>query len=164
MLSLTIKSIKANKARFFLTGVAVMLGVAFMAGTLVLTDTIKQSYDNVAGNVYKTTDAVVRSSRVVTNQDGKDVRGTVDASTLATVRNTKGVQAAEAQQVGLAVVVAHNGALLDANRNRAIPVALAWQSTPALNPMEIVSGHAPRAPGDVVIDKASQRKGQLRRR
>jgi len=161
MLSLTLKSIKANKARFFLTGVAVMLGVAFMAGTLVLTDTIKQSYDNVAGNVYKSTDAVVRSSRNVKNPDGTNVRGTVDASTLAIVRATKGVQAAEAQQLGVAVVVAHNGALLDANRNRAVPIALAWESTPALNPMEIVSGHAPRAPGDVVIDRASQRKGHF---
>ena len=40
-----------------------MLGVAFMAGTLVLTDTIKQSYDDVAGHVYEDTDAVVRSAR-----------------------------------------------------------------------------------------------------
>ena len=65
MFALTLNSILAKKVRFLLTGVAVILGVAFMAGTLVLTDTIKQSYDQVAGNVYKSTDAVVRSSRVV---------------------------------------------------------------------------------------------------
>ena len=53
MISLTIKSIRANKARFFLTGVAVMLGVAFMAGTFVLTDTIKKSYDDISANVYQ---------------------------------------------------------------------------------------------------------------
>ncbi len=64
MFALTIKSIRAKKVRFLLTSVAVILGVAFMAGTLVLTDTIKQSYDDVAGNVYKSTDAVVRSNRV----------------------------------------------------------------------------------------------------
>ena len=64
MFSLTIKSIRAKKVRFLLTGVAVILGVAFMAGTLVLTDTIKASYDAVAANVYKGTDAVVRSSSV----------------------------------------------------------------------------------------------------
>ena len=40
MFSLTINSIRAKKVRFLLTGVAVILGVAFMAGTLVLTDTI----------------------------------------------------------------------------------------------------------------------------
>ena len=61
MLSLTITSIKAKKFRFVLTSVAVMLGVAFMAGTLVLTDTIKKSYDDIAANVYRDTDAVVRS-------------------------------------------------------------------------------------------------------
>ena len=42
MFRLTLKTIRAKKSRFFLTGVAVILGVAFMAGTLVLTDTIKK--------------------------------------------------------------------------------------------------------------------------
>src|SRR5436190_24079127 len=117
MFSLTLKSVRANKARFLLTSVAVILGVAFMAGTLVLTDTIKKSYDDVAVNVYKSTDAVVRSDRHVKNTEGKEVRGTIDTSVLATVKATKGVAAAEAQQLGIAVVVAHNGTLLDANKN-----------------------------------------------
>jgi putative ABC transport system permease protein len=161
MFSLTIKSIKANKVRFLLTGVAVMLGVAFMAGTLVLTDTIKQSYDSVAGNVYKHTDAVVRSDRSVKDENGKDVRGTIAASALARVRNAPGVKAAEPQQLGVAVVVGHNGALLNSSKEQAIPIALAWQQTPGLNPMELVSGHAPRGPTEIVIDKASQAKGKF---
>ena len=160
MFSLTINSILAKKVRFLLTSVAVILGVAFMAGTLVLTDTIKTSYDQVAGNVYKSTDAVVRSNRLVKGDNGEQ-RGTVSAATLARVRAVKGVKAAEAQQFGVAVVVAHNGRLLDANPNRSIPVVVAWQQTPELNPMEIVSGHAPRAPSDVVIDRASFRKGHF---
>src|SRR6478672_9589347 len=135
MFSLTLKSVRANKARFLLTSVAVILGVAFMAGTLVLTDTIKKSYDDITLNVYKTTDAVVRSATTVkSTHGGADVRGTVDASLLAKVRATPGVKAADAQQAGVAVVVAHNGALLDANPNRAIPVALGWQDDAALNP------------------------------
>ena len=51
MFSLTINSILAKKVRFLLTGVAVILGVAFMAGTLVLTDTIKKSYSDISANV-----------------------------------------------------------------------------------------------------------------
>jgi len=160
MFSLTIKSIRAKKVRFLLTGVAVILGVAFMAGTLVLTDTIKASYDAVAANVYKDTDAVVRSSSVVEGEDGTQ-RGTIPASLLAKVRAVPGVKVAEPQQVGLAVVVAHNGTLLDANPNRSIPIATAWQDSPELNPMEIVSGHAPRGPTEIVIDKASQAKGKF---
>src|SRR4029078_11705579 len=106
MFSLTFKSIRANKARFFLTSVAVILGVAFMAGTLVLTDTIKKTYDDVATNVYKDTDAVVRcDSHLQGNNDKTDVRGTIDARLLDQVRGVNGVKAAEAQQVGVAVVV-----------------------------------------------------------
>ena len=161
MFSLTLASIRANKMRFVLTGIAVMLGVAFMAGTLVLTDTIKQSYDNIAGNVYKSTDAVVRSNRVVTAQQSMKTRGTVGLSTLAAVRSTPGVRAAEPQQSGTAVVVDHHGRLLDANPNRAVPVALAWPNTPELNPMTLVAGHAPRAADDVVIDRMSQQKGHF---
>ena len=155
MFSLTINSILAKKVRFLLTGVAVILGVAFMAGTLVLTDTIKQSYDSVAGNVYKSTDAVVRSSRVVKGMQRDSVRGTIAASMLATVRATKGVQAAEAQQVGVAVVVGHNGALLDANPNRSLPLALAWQQSPALNPMEIVPRLSPSSPFTTRLERTT---------
>src|SRR4030095_12156172 len=124
MFSLTIKSIKAKKLRFFRTSVAVILGVAFMAGTLVLTDTIKKSYDDVATNVYEHTDAVVRSDRPVQgNNDATEVRGTVDARVLDAVRATGGVAAAEGQVSGAAVVVGHDGALLDANPHRALPHA-----------------------------------------
>src|SRR3954466_6570678 len=102
MLSLTFKSIRANKARFFLTSIAVVLGVAFMAGTLVLTDTIKKSYDDISANVYRDTDALVRSSREADSSNpGVTVRGSVAASVLDTVRTVPGVQAAEAQQLGI---------------------------------------------------------------
>ena len=161
MFALVLNSIRANKTRFFLTGVAVMLGVAFMTGTLVLTDTIKQSYDDVAANVYKSADAVVRSGRHIDGGDKGDDRGTVSAATLDRIRSVPGVQQAEAQQLGIAMVVGHDGDLLDANRERAIPIAMAWQSTPALNPLELASGHAPRAPDEVVIDRASAKRGDF---
>jgi putative ABC transport system permease protein len=161
MFSLTFKSIKAKKVRFLLTAVAVVLGVAFMAGTLVLTDTIQKSYDDMAASVYKDTDAVVRSSHHLKNVDGKEERGTLPASTLATVRKVKGVAAAEPQITGVGIVVGHNGKLLDANPTRSIPIAFGWQTEPALNPMELVSGHAPRGPDEIVIDRASQKKGHF---
>jgi putative ABC transport system permease protein len=161
MFSLVLNSIRANKVRFFLTGVAVMLGVAFMTGTLVLTDTIKQSYEDVAANVYKQSDAVVRSDHHVDADQQGEQRGTVAAATLDRVRAVPGVRTAEAQQLGVAIVVGHDGDLLDARKERAIPVAMAWQSTRALNPLELVSGHPPRAPDEIVVDRASQRAGDF---
>jgi putative ABC transport system permease protein len=162
MFALTVKSIRANKARFILTSLAVLLGVAFMAGTFVLTDTIKKSYDQVSTSVYHSTDAVVRSAQVTNSRDqGAKTRGTISASTLATVRAVKGVKAAEPQQMGVAVIVGRDGKLLDANPNRSVPLALGWQDTPALNPMTLVSGHGPRAPNEIVIDRASATKGHF---
>ena len=45
MLSLTLKGLWAHKLRYALTGLAVVLGVAFMAGTMVLTDTMESTFD-----------------------------------------------------------------------------------------------------------------------
>src|SRR3954462_11609055 len=120
MFSLTVKSIRANKARFLRPGLAVLLGVAFMAGTFVLTDTIKRSYDGVSANVYRGTDAVVRSARstVSGDQGGATTRGRFGAPPLAAARAVPGVRAAEAQQLGIAVVVGRDGRLLDANPDR----------------------------------------------
>jgi putative ABC transport system permease protein len=162
MFALTVKSIWANKVRFVLTSLAVLLGVAFMAGTFVLTDTIRNSYDQISANVYHSTDAVVRSSQVINSGDqGATNRGTISASTLATVRAVRGVQAAEPQQLGVAVVVGRNGKLLDANSNLSVPLALGWQNTPALNPMTLVFGHGPRAPDEIVIDRATAERGHF---
>jgi putative ABC transport system permease protein len=160
MFSLTLKTIRAKKARFVLTAVAVMLGVAFMAGTLVLTDTIKQTYDDLAGQVYKDTDAVVRSASTV-EADNVTTRGSIDAALLDQVRAVPSVAAAEPQVLGVALVVGPGGELLDSSRNRAIPIGMAWQTDDRINPMELVDGAAPAAANEIVIDRASADKGDF---
>lgn len=47
MLSLTLKGLWAHKLRFLLTGLAVILGVSFMSGTMVLTDTMGRTFDDL---------------------------------------------------------------------------------------------------------------------
>ena len=160
MWKLTISSIRAQKARFFLTSFAVILGVAFMAGTLVLTDTIKQSYDDLAGGVYRHTDAVVQSAHSVKDAQGKDVRGSVDAALVDQVAAAPGVEAAEAQVTGVAMVVGKDGDLLESNPNRPVPIAFGWQADPRLNPMKLAHGHAP-GKSEIVIDVTSARTGKF---
>ena len=158
MISLTLRSIRATKTRFVLTSVAVVLGVAFMAGTLVVTDTIRRSYDGMVDRVYASTDAVVRSARHLQgSNDAAEVRGTVPAPVLDRVRSVPGVAEAEGRIAGTAVVVGPDGQLLDTNPNRAAPIALGWIDSPALSPLTIVAGRAPRAPDEIVIDRATRR-------
>ena len=60
MFRTTIKDLSARKLRLLTTSIAVLLGVAFMAGTLVLTDTIGQTFDDLFADVNSGTDAYVR--------------------------------------------------------------------------------------------------------
>lgn len=162
MSTLALKSIRAHKVRFLLTSVAVVLGVAFMAGTLVLTQTIRQSYDDVTRSVYDHTDAVVRSTRSIQGaNDVAPVRATVSADVLERVRRAPGVAAAEGRVSGVAMVLGRDGALLDDSPNRSVPLALGWVRTAALNPMEVVAGRAPRAADEVVVDRATRRAGDF---
>lgn len=162
MLTLTLETIRAKKVRFVLTSVAVVLGVAFMVGTMVLTQTIRASYDDITRSVYASTDAVVRSDRTIQGEnDAAEVRATVDAELLSRVRATDGVTAAEGRIQGIAAVLGADGGLIDASANRSTPVALGWMATPALNPMDVVVGNPPRAPDEVVIDRATFRAGHF---
>ena len=62
MFRTTLKSINAHKRRLFGTGMAVVLGVAFLAGTLVLGDTLRSGFGDLFGEVNADTDVVIRSA------------------------------------------------------------------------------------------------------
>ena len=69
MLNVTIKGLLAHKFRLAATALAVLLGVAFMAGTLVLTATIGSTFDGLYADINAGTDVAgpqrgVRRSRL----------------------------------------------------------------------------------------------------
>ena len=101
MWKVTVKGILSKKVRFLLTGIAVMLGVAFVSGTFVLTETISNTFNGLFNEIYQNTDAVVRAKEEFNAQGFSDEgRGTVSADLLSTVRNAEGVEAAEGQVQG----------------------------------------------------------------
>jgi putative ABC transport system permease protein len=158
MFRLTLQTVRARKARFMLTAIAVVLGVAFMAGTLVLTDTINKAYDGIAATKFASTDVVVQSDHTVDASNGQGTeRGTVPASVVDTVRRVDGVTAAEGVVDGSARLVGRDGKLVDANMQQATPIGMAWPADPGLNPLHLVAGHAPVTAGEIVIDRASAR-------
>src|SRR3954454_10055002 len=108
MFSLTLKGLLAHKLRFALTGVAVILGVAFMAGTLVLTDTVGKSFDDLFKTNNQGIDAVVQHDAAFSSQHGTE-RDRVPASVLDTVKGTPGVAGAEGTILGFAQMVDKTG-------------------------------------------------------
>ena len=147
MLRTALKNLLAHKLRLLTTALAVTLGVAFMAGTLVLTDTISQTFDNLFADVYKGTDAVVRAKAAFEGPQGTgEQRGRVDASLVPTVRAVPGVAAPRARSSatpGSSARTARRSATRPTARRRS---AGAWTDIDALNPFTLVAGSPPRRP------------------
>ena len=61
----SLKSLMERRTRAMLTAMAIVLGVAMIAGSLILTDTIDRAFTNVFGASYTNTDLVVRGTPVV---------------------------------------------------------------------------------------------------
>jgi putative ABC transport system permease protein len=154
MWKVTLKGIWAKKVRFVLTGVAVMLGVAFVSGTFVLTETISNTFDALFSDIYQHTDAVVREKAVFEGNFGTG-RGRISASVLPAVRDAKGVAAADGTVQGLAVIIDKHGDALGSNGRGAPTFGFAWIPDRELSTLHVVEGRAPRAPNEIVIDKKS---------
>lgn len=159
----TMKGLIAHKLRLVATALAVTLGVAFMAGTLVLTDTVTKTFDDLFGDIYRQTDVVVRGGGVFdAGSQGFGVqRRRVDQSVLADVRRVPGVAEAEGGVFGYARLVGSDGKTLGNPATGAPTLGGDWTESARLNPFRIVDGAPPRADDEVVIDAKSARDGKL---
>ena len=156
MLTTTLKGIAGHKRRFLSTCVAVVLGVAFLTGTLVLGDTIRGGFDRVFATANEGTAVVVRSSVEIGSSDTGQ-RGVVDPAVVETVRAVPGVATAEAVVTGPAQIVAADGTAIGGDGPPTL--GSSWLDDPSLEPYRVVEGRAPAASADgtveVVIDKGS---------
>src|SRR3954447_988591 len=110
MFSTTIRQMLAHKLRLVLTTASIALGIAFLAGTLVLTDTMGLAFEQLFSKVSSGTDAVVRAEAPYTSSDGVGTsRGPIPASVLETVKKVDGVRAAEGNVTGYALLTDTHG-------------------------------------------------------
>jgi putative ABC transport system permease protein len=163
MFKIIMHGLLARKFRLFATALAVTLGVAFMAGTLVLTDTFGKTFDDLSAGVYKGTDAVVRATATFNGpQFTGEQRPFVNASLASTLGQVPGVAAVEGSVFGYTRLIGKNGKALGNPANGAPTLGGNWNQVAALNPWHLVAGRAPQAAGQVVIDKKSASDGRLR--
>jgi putative ABC transport system permease protein len=164
MRSLTLKNLWAHKRRLLGTFLAVFLGVAFLAGTLALGDTLRANFADLFAQANAGTDAVVRSATKfdVDRSGPLDVasRGTVDATLADTVRAVNGVAAAAPSVEGYGQIIGRDGSAIGGTG----PPRTAgnWVDDPDLNPYRIVEGRAPQADDEVVINRGAAESGDLR--
>lgn len=154
MLRTTLRNLAARKLRLLTTSVAVILGVAFMVGTLVLTDTIGRTFDNLFADVNAGTDAYVRGNAEVDGRMG-DLRPRLDQSLVATVGSVDGVAAVAPRVQGYTQILDREGEPMGHPNMGAPTYGANWITTSHLNPFRIAEGRAPERSGEMVIDRAS---------
>ena len=160
MFLIALKTTLAKKLRLFSTAVSIMIGVAFLAGTLVFTDTIRRTFDDLFADIYTNTDSWVRSSTSVELDFGAEQRGRIPESVLATVRGVEGVAEAEPNVGGFAQIVGSNGKPIGHPGNGPPTLAMNYSSG-VLSPWELTEGSRAPGPGELVIDKGSADTGNV---
>jgi putative ABC transport system permease protein len=151
MFSLTLKGLWAHKLRYALTSLAVVLGVGFMVGTKVLTDTMERTFEGVFDSANEGTDVIVRRDAAI---DGElaTARDRVEAGVVDRVAAVAGVDAARGSIQGVTQLVKADGTT-SATDGLGVTMGANWIDDERLNPFSLSSGRAPRAPGEAVIDE-----------
>ena len=158
MFGLTIKTLLAHKRRLAGTALAVILGVAFLCGTIILGDTMGKGFDAAFASFNAGTDVIVRSAGVVGTDDSEQ-RERLPSSLLATIAQVDGVARVEPQLQGVAQIVGVDGEPIGGDGP---PTLGSNWITGSLNPFQIEDGRAPTSPGEVAIDRGSAEIGKLR--
>ncbi len=166
-----IEQLLGKKLRLFLTSLAVVLGVAFIAGTFVLTDTLGGVFDNVFASATQGVDAAVRARAPFSvsgqNSNANSTRPPTPDSILPVVRATPGVAAAQGAMLRYALVEGRNGQTI---QNQAPSFGTAWypNRTRVNEALQLVptwqgqTSRQPAGPDQVALDQSTASDGHYR--
>jgi putative ABC transport system permease protein len=151
-------SLRSHKRRLVGTCMAVLLGVAFLSGTLVLGDAVQAGFDELFDDANAGTDVLVRSDSEIEADELSEV-GLLDASLVDELAEVDGGAAAVPVVERRGQIVGADGDPIGGNGPPTI--AGNWIEDPERNPYHLVEGREPRADHEVVIDKGAAETGDL---
>jgi putative ABC transport system permease protein len=148
------RGLLARKLRTFLTGFAVVLGVAFVAGTFVFTDTIDNSFKDLFERAHKGEDVSIEAHQAVKQDFG--AAPTMSASTLDKVKGLPGVKAAEGDVSADGTLLDRHGKPILSGGPPTIILSAATDST--FQALEYPEGSAPSSADQLAVDRATADK------
>src|ERR1700681_3088048 len=162
MLGVSLRSLLSHKLRLALTTIAVILGVSFVAGTFILTDTINATFTTIF-NAANAGVAVTVHGRPIAGDTGGIGGGQnhpVPTSLLSTVRAVPGVKNAVGNifRPG-ATLIGNNGKPIGGNGPPTFGAN--WIADSAISPYHLRSGTPPQQANDVVVDAGTASKNGL---
>jgi putative ABC transport system permease protein len=158
MVKLTLRNLAAHKRRLIGTSLAVCLGVAFLAGTFVLGDTMAASFDRLFTTSIGQTDAVVRNAHQV-GGDVETAQALVPQDVVDQIDGVDGVAASAVEIEGFGQLNDRDGEKLGGFGPPTI--AAAWIADDALSAWDLVDGRAPEGLDEIVINRGAAEDGNL---
>jgi putative ABC transport system permease protein len=147
----TRRSMRARLGRNIFITLAITLGVAFVAGSFVLADSIKSTFDSLFSELNENVDLEVRSSLTVDNAQVQ--RDPVPAALADEIAAVDGVAVVEPVLQRFAQLLDQDG---DAISTQGAPaLGVAWSGPTGISGVELKSGVAPSGPGLTAIDQAT---------
>ena len=161
MIRVALKGLLGRKLRALLTAFAIVLGVATVSGTYVLTDSISDAFDNIFTGVYRGTDAVVTGKSAFDLSDGGGVTvPAFDESLLPKVRALPEVSAAIGGVGGEAQLIGSNGKVIQFGGAPNLGFSVD-PTQPQFNSLTLVEGKWP-GPGQFVVDTSTAGKKDIK--
>jgi putative ABC transport system permease protein len=160
---LSLAGVRSHRGRFASLVFAIFTGVLFIAATLVITDTVQSGFASLFGDAYRNVSVVVQEKSTVVRQ-GETFRGRIDGALTKSLRSVAGVAAVSPRISGFAYVVSEAGITPPnvTSDTSGPPIAENWIADRQLNPYSLVSGRAPAAKGEVVIDRGTAKETNIK--
>jgi putative ABC transport system permease protein len=147
MLRVCLRGFSAHKFRVVLTALSVTLGVALMAGTYILTDTISASYSKLVGSAYTGESVVITPAAPLGDNNSAQI-SPLSAAMLAKVRQVPGVSQADG-------AIITNASLLNQRGDALGAAGFSYVASTEPAPFQVldaVHGHLPTGPGEAAVD------------
>jgi len=148
------KSLLGRKVRLLMSTFAIVIGVAFVSGSLIFTDTLSRSFEAIFAS--SVGDVIVRPEGG-TNDDGSPTTRTMPASLVEELADVEGAARADGNVTSFSVFVVDTDGKVVGGQG-APGLGLNWNDAPAANGLEglsIAEGRVPSGPGEVVLDEGT---------
>ncbi len=157
MIGVALKGLLGRKFRAVLTAFAIVLGVAMVSGSFVLTDTLAKSFDRIFDESYENADVVITSKDPLSGIVDSSQVPSFPADVLGTVAELPEVDTALASVEGQTRLLDRNGKLI-ASADNSIGFGVDTNGDQRLNPLTLVDGKWPSGADAIAIDSATAEK------
>lgn len=154
MLRTALRTVLAHKARLLMTVLAVMLGVAFVSGTLVFTNTISDAYQKSSAKGFDQVDVAIRPETREATGDTLGRQPELTRALLDSAATARGADSAIGVVSGFTAIADKHGKLIGGGFQS--QGGNYWGARDPRYP--IVSGHAPKGRNEVLIDSETAKR------